>query len=232
MDAAGEVAQLLERGSRLRLGLVDELQRHAVGVVAQALAGHAELEARATRRCCAPSCRSRSMRRRSASAAAMIRACAERGVDDLGRELGIGLGVQQQPRPVAVGDAHAVDEVPRRDDQQRADRDERRAPRAGCRRSRTARRSRRRAAQYHRGARSAPAAATIAIDVEGEPDDPERELAREVAVSFQVCGSATRAMIDAQHARPWPGGGSGRRRRSSSRPWTSARSRSAIGRIA
>ena len=45
MDAAREVAQLLERGARLRLRLVDELQRHAVGVVAQALAGHAELEA-------------------------------------------------------------------------------------------------------------------------------------------------------------------------------------------
>ena len=124
MDAAGEVAQLLERGAGLRLRLVDELQRHAVRVVAQALAGHAELEAEGDEALL------RAVVQVALDAPALgvgggddPRLCGA-GVDHLRRELGVGLGVQEQPRPVAVRDAHAVDEVPGGDDQQRADRHE------------------------------------------------------------------------------------------------------------
>ena len=72
MDAAREVAQLLQGEVRLLARLPHQLGRGGSPLAARCSAIR-RFSASATSRCCAPSCRSRSMRRRSASAAAMIR---------------------------------------------------------------------------------------------------------------------------------------------------------------
>ena len=197
MDAAGEVAQLLERGAGLRLRLVDELQGHAVRVVAQALAGHAELEAEGDEALL------RAVVQVALDAAALgvgrgddprLRGA---GVDHLRRELGVGLGVQEQPRPVAVRDAHAVDEVPGGDDQQRADRHRKHASgRLSTSQNRTSIPPG--VTQYHRGASSSASGRTIAIEVRVNEMIPSGNWHARYAMSFHVCGSATRALSDDQ----------------------------------
>ena len=73
MDAGGEVAQLLDR--RLRVGdrAVDELARARRSSSKRSRASWSSIISE-TSRCCAPSCRSRPSRRRSASPASTIRA--------------------------------------------------------------------------------------------------------------------------------------------------------------
>ena len=71
VDAAGELAQLRERVGELVAGAGDELGRG--GVVCKRFWSRRSCSAMPTRRCCAPSCRLRSSRRRSASPAATIR---------------------------------------------------------------------------------------------------------------------------------------------------------------
>ena len=101
------------------------------------------------------------------------------GVDHLRRELRVGLGVQEQPRPVAVRDAHAVDEVPGGDDQQRADRHEEArlgeavdVPEQDVDPARPQ--------PVPERCRQEPQRQEDRDRREREPDDPQRELAREV----------------------------------------------------
>ena len=73
MDAAGELAQLLERLAQLRARARERVARRGGSRSSCALASRS-CSASDTSRCCAPSCRLRSSRRRSASPACTMRA--------------------------------------------------------------------------------------------------------------------------------------------------------------
>ena len=143
VDAAGEVAQLDERLLGLAVRLVDQARASAGSSVARA---RPSVMASATSRCCAPSCRSRSIRRRSASAAATMPARVSSSVSDADDQPLALARLEQQPRHRHLHGGDAARE-PRRGVQRAGaerDVDDRADGRSRCR-SRTARPRRRRA---------------------------------------------------------------------------------------
>ena len=150
------------------------------------------------------------------------------GVDDLCGQLRIGLGVQEQPGPVGVRDPHAVDEVPRGHDEQHADRHERDRLQPGVDVPEEHVDAVSRASRTRRGARIRLGGRRIASERQGEPDDPERELAREVrdvlpGLRLGHAGGDRRpgavALAGAGSGRPRARRAGRRRARAPDRPW-------------
>ena len=151
------------------------------------------VSARATRRCWAPSCRSRSMRRRSASAASMMRERASRRSETSRGEHRVGVGAQQQLRVGAVerGRARPGRESPRA------------APRAPSTASTNAsgrvsttttpRSMPSGIAQKVSGAKSAATPTERTLAVRMKATAPSGSCSRRNTRSFQVAGSARRA---------------------------------------
>ena len=118
MDAADEVADLLEGGLGLLVGLADQ-RLGRLGVGRRASPGPRRgPAARATRRCWAPSCRSRSMRRRSASALSTAALRLAFGPAQQLGHLGLGGAAEQPPRLGRPGGGSTADGGPRGDDDQ------------------------------------------------------------------------------------------------------------------
>ena len=96
-DAVRELAQLGERGAQLGLGLVE--RRGARLVAPRSARSSRSASESATSRCCAPSWRSRSSRRRSASPASTMRAREARSSLELRARLGLQpLVLEREPR--------------------------------------------------------------------------------------------------------------------------------------
>ena len=99
VDAAGQLAQLLERLARAPSRAPSSMLRGALGVVARAASrARPSCSASATSRCWAPSCRSRSRRRRSARPASIRRGARLLELLDAGAQLGVEALVVERQR--------------------------------------------------------------------------------------------------------------------------------------